>query len=429
MKNTIKKVTAFLLTLCLITTLAVASVPTSIATVDAAQTKTITVGKHKVKILSKKKKTAEYVGTKSKKTTVTIPATVKVKGKTYKITKVGNYALANNKKVKTINVGKNVTVIGKGAFRNCTKLKTVVLQSKNLKKIGANAFENDKKLTKVVVNSTKLKTVGDNALKGTNSKLKIEVPENKTTIYTKLFDDKGNTKTIVKEHTHKWERVYGTRMEQQYAEDGTTNDYSKPIYENKWVEGETHMFDYAITPEMWNAKYGANCTDKSKIYETHIETTQYVNQYVHDLFPEHYPKVGALAKIDCYILIDKYNNMNGTNWTWMDRFYCENSCEKCNMKEIYDSVPYDDPQRAEKINALLCERCQAQGKFIRWLVNDCAIPAPAVVQTRSYQVISGYKTQGHYEKVIVGYEQLPKIEVKYVKYYKCYCGSTAKKIN
>lgn len=420
MKSTIKRITSLLLVFCLLSTLTVTTMPTSTTIVEAAQTKTITVGKHKVKILSKQKKTVEYVGTKSKKATITIPDTVKVKGKTYRVTKVGNYALANNKKVKTINVGKNVTVIGKGAFQNCTKLKTVVLQSKNLKKIGANAFENDKKLTKVVVNSTKLKTVGDNALKGTNAKLKIEVPENKTTIYTKLFDDKGNTKTIVKEHTHKWERVYGTRMEQQYAEDGTTNDYSKPIYENKWVEGETHTFDYAITPEMWNAKYGANCTDKLKIYETHRATNQYVTQTVHDLFPEHYPTVGALAPIDVYILVDKYNELNGTDWEWRHTTYGENSCEQCD----FDSLPYEyNPEE------VFCERCLAQVKFIRWFVNDCGIPNPAIVRTVSYQVISGYKTQGHYEKVIVGYEQLPEIEVKYVKYYKCYCGSTAKEIN
>ena len=419
MKTKIRKVLTLLLVACILSTTSVASVPTSIATVEAAQSKTITVGKHKVKILSKKKKTAEYVGTKSKKTTVTIPATVKVKGKTYKITKVGNYALANNKKVKTINIGANVTVIGKGAFKNCTKLKTVVLQSKNLKKIGANAFENDKKLTKIVVNSTKLKTVGNNALKGTNSKLKIEVPENKTTVYTKLFDDKGNTRTIVKEHTHKWERVYGTRKEQQYAEDGTTNDYSKPIYENKWIEGETHTFDYAITPEMWNAKYGANCTDKLKIYETHRATNQYVTQTVHDLFPEHYPTVGALAMLDVYILIDKYNAMNGTSWTWADNCYSETSCEECNFEDL----PWEGYEQ------YLCDKCKAQCAFIRWLANDCGIPKPACVRTVSYQVISGYKTMGHYEKVIVGYEQLPEIEVKYVKYYKCYCGSTAKKIN
>ncbi len=392
-----KKIKAlFLVAVMLIVSCASFSESTTIK-VDAAQTKTITVGKNKVKILSKSKMTAEYVGTKSKKSSVVIPDTVKVKGKNYKIVKVANNALANNKKVKQITVGANVTTIGKGAFQNCTKLKTIYIQSEKLKK------------------------VGKNALKGTSSKLKIEAPSNKKRAYSKLFGGKGNKKVAVKAHVHKWKKVYGTRMEQLYAEDGTTNDYSDPIFGDKWIEGEVHMFDYAITPEMWNAKYGENCHDKLRIYEMHRATNQYVTQTVHDLFPEHYPTVGVLAMLDVYILIDKYNELNGTSWTWADNCYHEGSCEECNMREIYDSVPYNDPQRSEKINALLCERCQAQGKFIRWLVNDCGIPKPAIVQTRSLQVVAGYQDLGHYE--IIGYEQLPEIEVEYVKYHKCVCGS------
>ena len=67
--------------------------------------------------------------TKCKKNakSVTIPATVKMKGVTCKVTGVANNAFKNNKKLTKVILGKNVTKVGKNAFKGCKKLKTVKL--------------------------------------------------------------------------------------------------------------------------------------------------------------------------------------------------------------------------------------------------------------------------------------------------------------
>ena len=110
------------------------------------------------------------------------------------------WSLSGNKKVKKVVIGKNVTTIGKEAFKNCTNLKTVESKSTTLNKIGASAFSGDMKLTKITLKTTKLtkKSVGKNALKGTNKKLVIKVPKSKVSAYKKYFKNKGNKTVQVK---------------------------------------------------------------------------------------------------------------------------------------------------------------------------------------------------------------------------------------
>jgi hypothetical protein len=131
---------------------------------------------------------------------VVIPDTVKINDVTYKVTSVLDGALKNNKKVANISVGKNVTSIGKNAFKNCKKLKTVTLKATNLQSIGANAFCGDKNLKTITIKSSKLtsKSVGKNAFKGTNKKLTIKAPKKKVSAYKKLLKSKGNQAIRVK---------------------------------------------------------------------------------------------------------------------------------------------------------------------------------------------------------------------------------------
>ena len=63
-------------------------------------------------------------------------------------------------------IGKNISVIGKNAFKGCTKLKGITL-TENVKSIGANAFSGDKKLATLTIVSNKLTKKGvKNSLKG-----------------------------------------------------------------------------------------------------------------------------------------------------------------------------------------------------------------------------------------------------------------------
>ena len=130
-------------------------------------------------IVTDDKKTGSYIITSSEKKevaykapanknakTITIPATIKVKGVTYKVTKIADNSFKNNNK---ITIGENIVSIGKNAFYGCKKLKTITIRSK--------------KLTS--------KTVSKNAFKGLTKITTIKVPKNKLTAYKKLLKKKG----------------------------------------------------------------------------------------------------------------------------------------------------------------------------------------------------------------------------------------------
>ena len=170
----------------------------------------------KIEVRDVKKKEVEYKEPDGKKAkTVSIPATVKIDGVTYKVTKVDDNAFKNNKtvtkvtvgsniktigqnafsgatKLKTVKIGKNVTEVGANAFKGCSSLTSVTLGSKATK-IGANAFSGCKKLKTIKITSTKLtsKTVAKNAFKGLTKATTIKVPKKKLSAYKKLFKQKG----------------------------------------------------------------------------------------------------------------------------------------------------------------------------------------------------------------------------------------------
>ena len=119
-------------------------------------------------------KTVAYTDSVKKKASkIAIPATIKIGNDTYKVTSVSKNALKNNKKLKTVVIGKNVTSIGKKAFFGCKNLKKITVKSKILKKVGAKAF------------------------KGINKKAVIKVPKKQLKKYKKLFKNKGQASSVV----------------------------------------------------------------------------------------------------------------------------------------------------------------------------------------------------------------------------------------
>ncbi len=163
--------------------------PATSTTLKPGTKKTVNGVTYKVE---KQKNTVTYQKPKKNAKNVTIPATVKINGETYKVTSVANNAFKGNKKVKTIKVGKNVTTIGAGAFQNCKALTKVTLPAKT-KTIGKNAFANSKKLKKIVIKSTKMtkKTIKNGAFKKVSKKVTVDVPNKKAKTYKKLFQKKG----------------------------------------------------------------------------------------------------------------------------------------------------------------------------------------------------------------------------------------------
>lgn len=104
-------------------------------------------------------KTAEFVKpSKKNRTQITILDTVKYSNQTYKVTSIAAKACMDNKKLKQVLVGKNITKIGGKAFYNCKKLKTIKIKSTQIKKIGAGAFKNIYKKATLKIPSNKLKS-------------------------------------------------------------------------------------------------------------------------------------------------------------------------------------------------------------------------------------------------------------------------------
>lgn len=124
-------------------------------------------------ITSTENKTASFYKLENKKkTSYTVPNVVKIDGITYTVTEIAAKAFKNNKKLKKVTIGKNITSIGKQAFYGCKKLKTITFKTK------------------------KLKSVGKQALKGIHKKATMKVPRKKFAKYKKLLKGKGQKKTV-----------------------------------------------------------------------------------------------------------------------------------------------------------------------------------------------------------------------------------------
>lgn len=123
-------------------------------------------------------------------TSVTIPATVKINGFTFKVTAIGSKAFYKNTKLKKVTVGNHVVKIGASAFAANGKLTTVTLGT-GITTIDSKAFYKDAKLKTVNIKSKKLKTVKKQAFKGIAGKAKVSVPKNKAKSYKKIFKKAG----------------------------------------------------------------------------------------------------------------------------------------------------------------------------------------------------------------------------------------------
>ena len=91
------------------------------------------------------------------KSKMTIPATVKMAKKTYKVVGIEKRAFRHMKKVKTVTIGKNVKKIDNQAFKNCKKLSTVKIISKNCRFAGKSIWKGTPKNLTVKVPKSVLK--------------------------------------------------------------------------------------------------------------------------------------------------------------------------------------------------------------------------------------------------------------------------------
>ncbi|WP_022762101.1 leucine-rich repeat protein [Butyrivibrio sp. AD3002] len=105
----------------------------------------------------------------NKVASATIPDTITIDNKEYKVTEIAANAFKNNKKLKKITIGKNINKIGANAFFGCKNLKNIKFKTVLLTK----------------------KSVGKNAFKGVNAKAKAKVPKKVLKAYKKFLPGKG----------------------------------------------------------------------------------------------------------------------------------------------------------------------------------------------------------------------------------------------
>ena len=137
-KNKVTRLLTLLLTLALI----VGSI-TIIPTQATAANKNTKIGESVYTILSGEEMTVQYKKPGKKTcTTITIPTTVEISGKTYGVVSIANNAFKGCKKLKKVTIGKNVAKIGSKAFYGCKGLKTITINTTQLTKgsVGSKAF-------------------------------------------------------------------------------------------------------------------------------------------------------------------------------------------------------------------------------------------------------------------------------------------------
>ena len=123
----------------------------------------------KYKVVNASKKTVAVTApVKKTLTSATIPATVKYNGVTYKVVQISDNAFKGCTKLTKVTIGSNVTKIGKKAFYQCKKLKTI-----NMKK------------------AAKITSFGKNAFSKINAKAKVTVPAKKLSKYKKELKKAG----------------------------------------------------------------------------------------------------------------------------------------------------------------------------------------------------------------------------------------------
>lgn len=151
---------------------------------------------------------------------VVIPDTVSIKGYTYRVTSIGNYALAYNPSMTSLKIGayvtsvgnyaasgcKNLTkvyggnrlkTIGTRAFNGCSRLRSFSISSTVLSKIGAYTFNGDRALKTIYINrTTKLSKKGvKKSLKGSKVKT-VKVKKSKVRKYKKIFTKRNCGKKV-----------------------------------------------------------------------------------------------------------------------------------------------------------------------------------------------------------------------------------------
>ena len=164
--------------------------------------------------------TVTFNGVSKQAAAVVIPATVEIKGITYKVTSIaakafygdkvlarvtigsnvssiGNYAFYGCNKLTTVSGGARVKTIGSYAYAKCPKLSSFTITSAVLAKIGQKAFYKDSKLKTINIRNTVSLTKSGvkKSLKGSSVKT-VKVKKSKVKKYKKFFKKSNSGRKV-----------------------------------------------------------------------------------------------------------------------------------------------------------------------------------------------------------------------------------------
>ena len=167
-----------------------------------------TVGKLNYKVMSNKE--VRVTGLAKPVASLTIPLSVSISGKSFKVTSIDHKAFYKNEDLINVKIGNNVTYIGQYSFYQCPNLESVKFGSRvqnistcaftqcqnlgnvtlpaRVERLGAKAFYQCTNMNVMVINSSNLNYIGKKGL-AINSKATIKVPSSKYSSYKKMITD------------------------------------------------------------------------------------------------------------------------------------------------------------------------------------------------------------------------------------------------
>lgn len=139
---------------------------------------------------------AKVTGYKEENPTyIDIPSKVKIDGKVYKVTSIGDKAFDGCSSLTSIKIPEGVTKIGNNAFADCSSLKSIKIPE-NVTSIGDEAFVDCNSLTSIKIPEG-VTNIGRNAFEGCSSLTSITIPKGVTSIDYQAFKGCKNLDVVI----------------------------------------------------------------------------------------------------------------------------------------------------------------------------------------------------------------------------------------
>lgn len=126
---------------------------------------------------------------------IIIPKTISVGGTTYRVTAIGQQAFRNCTNLSDVTLNTNIESIESLAFIDCSKLTNVYSVPSGLKKIGSYAFYGCSALKSINL-PNKVESIGTYAFKGCSALTSIAIPNSVTTLGSNVFENCTGIKTV-----------------------------------------------------------------------------------------------------------------------------------------------------------------------------------------------------------------------------------------